>query len=262
MEKELNEDVQTKLVNLEIEAKQTRKKRASYILIIVALTGLFYWGYVYSGNGIFALLAVFAGLLGGMYIAFSAIPTLFQPLCHEDFAFKKIAKAIELLKKSKSSTLVFEEASHYIRSAYEELENVDLDELEWYENINIIFKQFTNNLRLLVPEVAQGKISAEDLEKVALALSSRDVIKLEDAFAKLPLNEEKTKLSNVERLTNFFNTHRILTNTLFVVIVIFSCAFFYYIVTVYGGISKDFAFGGIVAIFVGALTIYFTRRKG
>ena len=138
--------------------------------------------YIDYKSALYAVLAVLAGLLGAIYIVASAIPDIRQPLSSLDFAFKTIAKAIQLLKKSKSSKLAHEEASNLVRSACFTLSNVELDRLELYEGINKTFEQFVNNLKSLVPEIADGKISSEDLEKIAVALSSRDTQKLEAHF--------------------------------------------------------------------------------
>lgn len=72
------------------------------------------------------------------------------------------------------------------------------------------------------------------------------------------LGQEHPSLS--EQLTTYLNTHRVTTNVLFVVSLIIGCMFFYYAVTTYLGIVKEYSFAGSVAIFVGLLTIYFTKR--
>jgi hypothetical protein len=260
----LDEDIQAELTDLEIEAKRTRKKTTFYIFLIAATTLLLYLLYVNSGNALYALFTFIAVFIGALYIVFSAVPNLLQPLSKLDFAFKKIAEAIKLLKKSKSSTLALEEASNYVKNACLELTNVSLDDFEFYEDINGIFKKFVNNLRFLVPEIASGKINAEDLEKIAVALSSRNALKLEDAFSGLPLKVGKVEqLSVTKQLENFLSTHKNLANILFVVALVFGCIIFYYAVTVYVWIANNYAFAGSIALFVGILGIYFnlTKRK-
>lgn len=260
------DEIQTKLINLEIETKQIRKKMSRNILIIVTLTILSILGYSYSGYSLFSLFAILIGLLGGIYIVLGAIPTIYQPLSHEDLAFKRIAKATELIRKCKGSILALTEASKYVRSAYETLEDVSLYDLEWYEDINIVFKQFINNLKLLVPMIIKGEIGSEDLEKIALALSSRNSSKLEAAFSKVHLSEMLTidgePNFRIEQLANFLKANRILADALFVIVVISGCFVFYYLVTVYMDIMKEYVFGSSVAIFIGLLTIYYTKRKG
>ena len=151
-----------------------------------------------------------------------------------------------------------------MRSACFTLSNVELDHFELYEGINKTFEQFVNNLKSLVPEIADGKISSEDLEKIAVALSSRDTQKLEGAFFGLPLKEQKEREpSRTKQLENFFSAHKVFANTLFVIVLVSSCIIFYYAVTKYAGISNNYAFAGSVALFIGILPLYFTltRRK-
>jgi hypothetical protein len=260
----LEEDIQAKITDLEIEAKRTRNKEALYIFLMTAVTVLLSVYGVYFRNGLLAVFAFIIGSLEALYLLVIGVHTLLQPLSREDYAFKKIAEAINLLRKSKMSKLALEEASNCVRAAYIELANVSLDDLEWYDDVNTKFKKFVKNLRLLIPEIANGKVNMEDLEKIAVAVSSRNSSKLEEAFSQLTLTEGKTvELSLYKRMENFFGTHRILSNTIFVIVLVSSCIIFYSAVTVYVGIAKDYAFAGSIALFVGILTLYFnlTRRK-
>jgi hypothetical protein len=51
-----------------------------------------------------------------------------------------------------------------------------------------------------------------------------------------------------------------MANVFFVTSLTIGCVLFYYVVTSYVEIVKEYAFAGSVAIFVGLLTIYFTKR--
>jgi len=53
---------------------------------------------------------------GGIFIVFSAAPTIWQPLSNVEYAFKNIAEAISILRKSRNSKLALDEASNFVRS--------------------------------------------------------------------------------------------------------------------------------------------------
>ena len=82
------------------------------------------------------------------------------------------------------------------------------------------------------------------------------------------LNERmSTKLSTTEtlkvglthRLKNFLTAHKFIQHVLVIsTLFIVSCVFFY-VAVVSVGITKDYAFAGSVAGFIGLLTIYFTK---
>lgn len=76
---------------------------------------------------------------------------------------------------------------------------------------------------------------------------------------KLPTTEEM-KVGLHDRLSAYFGTHKIAKHGLFVASLLFGCCVFYYMAVTHLEISKDYAFGGGVAIFIGLTTIYFRRQ--
>lgn len=63
-----------------------------------------------------------------------------------------------------------------------------------------------------------------------------------------------------EQVTEAINTHRLMVSIFFVTTVTVGCIFFFYAVTTYVGIAKEYVFGGTIVIFIGLLTIFFTKR--
>jgi hypothetical protein len=75
---------------------------------------------------------------------------------------------------------------------------------------------------------------------------------------KLPTTEA-LKVGTMYRLKDFFTAHKVIKHGLVVsVISIVSCVLFY-VAFVSVGITKDYSFAGSVAVFIGLLTIYFTK---
>jgi len=63
-----------------------------------------------------------------------------------------------------------------------------------------------------------------------------------------------------DRLSTFFSTHTVAKHGLFISTLSIGSCVFYAIAVTYLGISKNYSFGGSVAIFLGLLTIYFTKQ--
>lgn len=75
---------------------------------------------------------------------------------------------------------------------------------------------------------------------------------------KLPTTKTLKK-EPLHRFKNFFTAHKVIKHGLVVsTLFIVSCVFFY-VAVVSVEITKDYAFAGSVAIFIGLLTIYFTK---
>ena len=72
----IDEEIQAKLTDLEIEAKRTRNKIGFYVFLVVVLTIISVLLYIDYKSALYAVLAVLAGLLGAIYIVASAIPDL------------------------------------------------------------------------------------------------------------------------------------------------------------------------------------------
>jgi hypothetical protein len=172
-------DIGKALANLEIEAKETRKKTVRNILIIVLLSVIFYLiPYDIPQLSAMILVDVLIVILGGIWIAFSAISTLIQPLDNESYAFKEVTKAWITLEKS-DDPIAYEEAYRCFKRAYITLSNLSLDELEWYKDTNFTLKRFFENMQLIVlPAIKNSKIKKEHLEQIALALHNTNVLKM------------------------------------------------------------------------------------
>jgi len=111
-------------------------------------------------------------------------------------------------------------------------------------------------------ELAVAKQIMSDLLYYSLNLSIEGIIKTNDEIS-VQIKEVQTlggHPSFSERITESISTHRLMTSIFFVTMVTVGCIFFFYAVTTYVGIVKEYAFGGSVAIFIGLLTIYFTKR--
>lgn len=78
--------------------------------------------------------------------------------------------------------------------------------------------------------------------------------------ANLP-STESIKIGFRDRLSMFFSTHKILKHGLFVSTLLIGCCVLYYMAVSHLGISRDYSFGGSVAIFLGILTIYSTKQS-
>jgi hypothetical protein len=171
----MKDEIEKALVGLQIEGKEARKTKARNILIIVAFAVLFYLvPYAYPQYSalfvIFALLALF----GGIYIVWDAIPAIYQPLKPEFYAFKEIARTVQILEKS-NEPIAYEEAYRCLRHAHRILENIDLDDLGWYDETNETVKRFLENLQSIVlPAITNNNIRKEHLREIAIALYSMD----------------------------------------------------------------------------------------
>jgi hypothetical protein len=122
----------------------------------------------------FGILIIVA-LIGGIYVL-DGIGALYQPLKPEFHAFQKFARAIGILEKSKED-IAYEEAFRCLNKAHQTLKSVELNELGWYDWSNEVYKQFLDNLKLIIlPAVVEGPIKIEHLEDIALALYVTDPI--------------------------------------------------------------------------------------
>lgn len=170
----MRKEIEKALLELEIEGKEARKKTARNISIIVTLAVAFYLiPYFYPQLQALFGIEVLIVLFGGMYVVFGAIPTLYQPLKQEFYAFQKIARAIELLEKS-NEPIAYEEAYRCVNKAFKILKGIELKkDINLYEKINQTFEHFLENLQLIVlPAIANSNVKKEHLEEIALALNS------------------------------------------------------------------------------------------
>jgi len=93
------------------------------------------------------------------------------------------------------------------------------------------------------------KFDLESLNTINEQMSSR----LEDA-------EGTNGIGLRDQLTNLFSAHKILKHGSFTITLGTACCIFYYMVVSYLGIQVEYAFTGSVAIFLGLLTIYFSKQ--
>lgn len=169
----MREEIEKALLRLKIEGKETRKRMARHILIFSILVAFFSLvPYFYSQLTSFWTLDALIIVFGGIYVVFEAIPTLYDPLIPEYNAFKKIARAIQTLEKS-NEPIAYEEAYRCLKHTNKILKAIELDNLEWYEEINQTLKRFLDNLELIVlPAISNSIIKTEHLEEIALAVFS------------------------------------------------------------------------------------------
>jgi hypothetical protein len=192
----MRKDIEKALVEMQIEAKEIRKRTVRNIIIILVLAiFLFLVPYTFPQlNALFGI-DVLIIFFGGFYIVFEAISTLYKPLKREACAFQKIVRAIQILEKSKES-ITYEEAYRCVKNAHETLEDIELKNLEWYKETNNTIKQFLENLQLIVlPAIRNSNIKEEHLEEIALALRSVNPSEIKTVNKKLESNYEKQKPS-------------------------------------------------------------------
>lgn len=190
----MRKEIESKLKVIQIEAKEARKKKLKHILIIVILdVVLFLIPYYYPQFGFIWVIFVIIFLFGGIYVLV-AIGTWYQPLKQEFYAFQKIARAIEILEKSKEP-IAYEEAYRCLKKAYKNLD-FEIEGLSaWYAKINETLERFHENLQLIVlPATANFKINIGHLEEFALALVSMDSKKIE------AVNEMLESTPNYEKI--------------------------------------------------------------
>lgn len=196
----MREEIEGKLRVLQIEAKETRKRKGLFLLIAITIIALCILALFYYPQ--FGLLFIVA-VVGGIFVL-DGMNTLFHPLKEEFQAFQNFAHAIELLEKSKDE-VVYEEVYRRIKTAYEILKQIDLSELGWYDWSNDVFEQFLDNLKLIIlPAVAEGSIKTEHLEDIALALYETDPATLNAVNDKI--ESEFTyikKLAGERKITTF-----------------------------------------------------------
>ena len=128
--------------------------------------------------------------------------------------------------------------------------------------------EFKKNLQYrIIPILKDG--NEEELEKVehiirnllykSKNLKLKDIVTLNEQMLKLPTTEP-LRMNFYNKIKNFLDVHKILKNVLVVLtFVVVSCAFYYFSVT-HLEIAKDVVFGCTVALFVGFITVYYTRK--
>lgn len=133
-------------------------------------------------------------------------------------------------------------------------------------------RQLKENLAtIILPRIARHK-DVESMIQVLRGLAklfseAEKPISLDDIIAKSKDLERYKLIEDLEEpmrfrdhLSMFFSAHKFLKHGLVVSTVTIGCCVFYYMVVSYLEISKEYAFTGSVAIFLGFLTIYFTKQ--
>jgi hypothetical protein len=193
--KPLTKGIKEKLMELQIEAKNTRKNTARNILVIVVLVGIFLAvGYYYPQLSALFTIGLLVAIFGGVYIVFLGIPTLYQPLEPEQRAFKKIAKAVEVLGTS-DKPLAYEEAYNNVNDACKILNEVKLSKgIGWYKEVNRTFEHLLKILQTTVlPAIKDNLMKEKHLAEIALAIVSMNQRKVREVNKKLVLNYEKAE---------------------------------------------------------------------
>ena len=253
----MRKEIEKELLELQILTKETRRKNARNIPIVVILAITFFLiPYFYPELnmlwGVFLLIMIFGGS-----IFLGSITILYQPLKAEFYAFKKITRAIQILEKSKEP-IAYEEAYRCVKHAHKILKKIELDELKWYEKINQTIKQFLENLQLIVlPAIRNSNIKIEHLEEFALAVLSINPSEIEAMNERLESESSYKKVKPPPRKIEIL-TKRLREYT-FVFTLTIGCCIFYYMVVNYLGISTEYALTASVAIFLGLLAIYFKK---
>lgn len=270
-EKEPKKQIDSALVELEIKARQKRKRVEFNIYVIVGLAIiLFFIPYFYPQYFDIFAIDVLIIVFGSFYVTLSAIPNLLEPLQREYRVFRRIAHAADVLEKSDTKT-AYEEAFRDVEGAYEVLRNIGLDEdIAWYRATNDIFKKFLKNLELIVlPAIKKSVIKKEHLEQMALAIYSLDPLSLAEMNKTLEIEsdykESAIKISEPEGIgqtvLRLFRTYAALKHVTVVSSFVIACGVFYYVAVTYLGIQKEYVFGADVALFIGLFGTYFRGRQ-
>ena len=221
----MREEIEKALLRLKIEGKETRKEKGRNILIIIIVAVLLYLilHFYPQLNQLWIIEILIVGL-GGVYIIFEAIPTLYQPLKEEFYAFKKIALAIEMLEKS-NEPIAYEEAYRCVKRAQGMLGKIDLAELDWYEKINQTINQFRENLQSIVlPTIAKSSMKKEHLEEIALALYSMNPAEIEAVNDTLDAESTYTRIPSPPTKIKIF-VRRLQQSTVRHILIIVGCGF-------------------------------------
>lgn len=258
-------EIEKRLVKLKIEAKEIRRNTASTIGLVVLLAIAFFVLYYFSLHyAILLAIDILIIIIGGVGIIFVGLPNLVYPLRKEYRAFQKIADAAQVLEKSKEPA-AYREALRDVTSAYNILNSLELAKsVDWYKKTNEILDKLLKNLeKIVLPAVRESVIVTEHLEELALAVYSLDPAQI-DAVNKTLESESTYNQFSVEvrfgtDVSVFMQTHNTLKNGLIFLSCAVGCGIFYYLAVNYWGIQKEYSFPTSVALFIGLLTIYFTR---
>jgi uncharacterized paraquat-inducible protein A len=91
-------------------------------------------------------------------------------------------------------------------------------------------------------------------------LKLADIFSINSQMSSLPTTEPKT-LRVRNRVKDYLNAHKIVKDAMMVSSFLVGCIVSAYMLVTYIGISRDYAFGGAVAVFVGLFTVYYLRPK-
>ena len=176
-------EIQKVLLEIEINTKYYRR---------VSMKGIKKWGAVFFGYLAFSVvICVSYPILIGFWFMLSflveTIPAIafwggvyyyIRPYYAEEKAFRKMASALEMLEKSNES-ITYKEAYRCLSEACRILKKIQLHQLGWYSDTNKTLKRFLENFELTVlPATSEAKIKREHLEQMALAVLSRNPLKI------------------------------------------------------------------------------------
>lgn len=263
-------EIEKRLVTLEIEAKERRKKTERNIIIVVLLAVLFsLLSYSYPQYVIFIVIDILIITLGVIIgIVFIGLPILARPLRTEYRAFQRFAHAIQVLEKSQEP-VAYREVLRDMTYAYNALSGISLTKgVEWYNKTNEILDKFLENLeKIVLPAIQDSVIRIDHLEEIALAVYSLDPAEI-DAVNKTLEAESSYKKSTVElgegfshRVSELLRTQIYIPRDITVIFSMFVGCIVFYAIVYYLGYQKDTALVVSVAAFLGLLAIYVERRR-
>lgn len=199
--------IEGKLKAIQIEAKEIRKKSLPKILIwLFSMIFLFVIPSFNTGLAYFYIFGLVVAMIGIVYVL-DTIDLLIEPLTFEEQAFKKIARAIELLEKS-DENIVHEEAYRCVKVAYRKLNKVKLRQSGWYSFPNKVFNELLDNINsIILPAIAEGVMQIIDLENLALTIYENNPEQLNELNTKIKLEPRYQELKSHDKgKKSFMNT--------------------------------------------------------
>jgi hypothetical protein len=201
------ETIDNEVKRLQIVEKRVRRyavrliPKAMVPIIFMTLVAYFY------PQTLIAQLAMGTDLICVFFIGI-AVSTYYRGLEPENYAFRNIAKAIEVLDVSGG------EAYSYVKDAYKILKRRALNKrIKWYKEANEILERFVENLQLIVlPAVDKYKVGMPikgNLEEIALAITSMNLARVRKANEMLESSYERMKPEpSASTLKSFLTTTR------------------------------------------------------
>lgn len=271
-------EIKKRLVKLEIEARERRRRTERNVSIVIGLAIVFsILTYFYPPFVILDVIIYLVGVFIGIIVI--GIPILAHPLRIEYRAFQRIAHATQVLEES-SDPAAYREVLRDVTYAYNALSDIGLTEaVEWYKKTNEIFDEFFEDLeQIVIPAIKDSRNSkkidrvvlVEHLKQIALAIYSLDPLKIDEvnktletepSYKKVAIGKGEQGEGIGYRLLRLFRTNTVLRICLAVSSSVVGCVIFYYVLVNYASIQRDYASGEAVAAFFGLLALYVEGRR-